>query len=644
MSTSVSLNGTTFTIPRTGDDSWSATGGVDDYLVALATGVLTRAGGTFTLTAEVNTGATYGFKTAYYKSQGAIPATAGVVRLANLESVSWRNAANSADLSLAVNASNVLQFGGTSIPLSGAIVNADISPSAAIAYSKLALTGAILNADLAGSIAYAKLVLAGSVVNADISAAAAITYSKLSLTGAILNADLAGSIAYSKLSLSGSIVNADISAAAAIGYSKLALTGAILNADLAGSIAYSKLVLAGSVLNSDLAGSIAYAKLLLTGSVVNADIGAAAAIAYSKLNLAGGVVNADIGAAAAIAYSKLALSSSIATGDLAAGMLVPIAKGGTGQTTANTALNAFLPTQTSNANKVLQTDGTNTLWATVATTAVATPTGAGLVTSYYGTIQSSVNNLASANYTVTTTDNYRTILVTTGAADRTITLPSAGTNAGRVLTIKKADTGAGKVLIARSGTDTIEGVTTLTVPNQYDSVTLVCDGSSTWQVAAFSGASQTRGSNGGATSPAAGYVGEYKENVRTVTPNAATNGTATEIDSGGTGGSATGITLGAGIWDISGAANFSGNAATTTTLLEAFIGTQTGNVFTGRDLQRNTTAISYPSFTLNNLTILTLPVWRVNVTTQTVYYLKGLALFGGGSIDLTGTIRATRVA
>lgn len=57
------------------------------------------------------------------------------------------------------------------------IVNADVSGSAAIAYSKLALTGAILNADLAGSIAY----------------------SKLALTGAILNADLAGSIALSKL-------------------------------------------------------------------------------------------------------------------------------------------------------------------------------------------------------------------------------------------------------------------------------------------------------------------------------------------------------------------------------------------------------------------------------------------------------------
>lgn len=45
---------------------------------------------------------------------------------------------------------------------------------------------------------------------------------------------------------------------------------------------------------------------------------------------------------------------------------LPIGSGGTGQTTANAALNALLPTQTGNANKYLQTDGTNTSWQTAA--------------------------------------------------------------------------------------------------------------------------------------------------------------------------------------------------------------------------------------------------------------------------------------
>ena len=42
--------------------------------------------------------------------------------------------------------------------------------------------------------------------------------------------------------------------------------------------------------------------------------------------------------------------------------IVAIANGGTGQTTANGALNALLPLQTGNATKVLQTDGTNAAW------------------------------------------------------------------------------------------------------------------------------------------------------------------------------------------------------------------------------------------------------------------------------------------
>ena len=47
---------------------------------------------------------------------------------------------------------------------------------------------------------------------------------------------------------------------------------------------------------------------------------------------------------------------------------VAIANGGTGQTTATAAFNALAPSQTSNSGKYLTTDGTNTSWATVAST------------------------------------------------------------------------------------------------------------------------------------------------------------------------------------------------------------------------------------------------------------------------------------
>ncbi|HWC52855.1 MAG TPA: hypothetical protein VG676_04645 [Chitinophagaceae bacterium] len=45
------------------------------------------------------------------------------------------------------------------------------------------------------------------------------------------------------------------------------------------------------------------------------------------------------------------------------GNTIGIANGGTGQTTANAALNALLPSQTGNSGEVLTTDGTNTSWS-----------------------------------------------------------------------------------------------------------------------------------------------------------------------------------------------------------------------------------------------------------------------------------------
>lgn len=45
---------------------------------------------------------------------------------------------------------------------------------------------------------------------------------------------------------------------------------------------------------------------------------------------------------------------------------LPVTMGGTGQTSTTNSLNALLPAQAGNNNKVLQTDGTNTTWASVA--------------------------------------------------------------------------------------------------------------------------------------------------------------------------------------------------------------------------------------------------------------------------------------
>lgn len=81
---------------------------------------------------------------------------------------------------LPVGVAGTVLKGGT-IPFYASIVNADVSASAAIAYSKLSLANSIVNADVntGAAIAYSKLNLASSIVNADVAAAAAISFSKL---------------------------------------------------------------------------------------------------------------------------------------------------------------------------------------------------------------------------------------------------------------------------------------------------------------------------------------------------------------------------------------------------------------------------------------------------------------------------------
>lgn len=100
-------------MPADGDSNWGPD--LTNYLIAIASHSLQKTGGTFTLTAEANFGTSFGLKAQYIKSQGTNPSSTGVLRLANTESLSWRNAANTADLALTVNASNVLQFNSSSL-------------------------------------------------------------------------------------------------------------------------------------------------------------------------------------------------------------------------------------------------------------------------------------------------------------------------------------------------------------------------------------------------------------------------------------------------------------------------------------------------------------------------------------------------
>jgi hypothetical protein len=103
----------------------------------------------------------------------------------------------------------------------------------------------------------------------------------------------------------------------------------------------------------------------LTGDVTTTAGNVATTIANNAITSAkiadGTIVDADI---SGVAGSKI---SGNITGNAAnVTGTVAIANGGTGQITANAGLNALLPTQTSQAGKVLQTDGTNATWQTPA--------------------------------------------------------------------------------------------------------------------------------------------------------------------------------------------------------------------------------------------------------------------------------------
>lgn len=91
----------------------------------------------------------------------------------------------------------------------------------------LALTGQATLSTLGTGIVHSNssgVLSSSTIVDADVSSSAAIAYSKLNLAGNIINTDVASgaAIAYSKLNLSGNIVNADISTSAAIADTKLA--------------------------------------------------------------------------------------------------------------------------------------------------------------------------------------------------------------------------------------------------------------------------------------------------------------------------------------------------------------------------------------------------------------------------------------
>lgn len=82
-----------------------------------------------------------------------------------------------------------------------------------------------------------------------------------------------------------------------------------------------------------------------------------------------------------------------------------------------------------------------------------------------------------ADYPVTDTDGITHILMTTGASNRTVTLPTAADNTGRKLAVTKIDSGVGYVIVDGEGAETINGVASITVELQFSGIIVQCTGS-----------------------------------------------------------------------------------------------------------------------------------------------------------------------
>lgn len=116
MTIALIVNGVTFDYPEEDDEDWGPE--ATDWAAAVTSGMLQKAGGLFTLTADADFGPNFGLKSSYYKSRTADPSSTGQFRLAKTDSLSWRNNANSADLPLSIDSLDRLTYNGVIIGVS----------------------------------------------------------------------------------------------------------------------------------------------------------------------------------------------------------------------------------------------------------------------------------------------------------------------------------------------------------------------------------------------------------------------------------------------------------------------------------------------------------------------------------------------
>ncbi len=108
-------SGASYSIPDVNDENWGQN--VTNYLLAIPNGVPPTSG-LFTLTGDLSFGTGFGILSKYFTTVALNPAASGIVRLANTDTIAWRNAAHSGDNVLSVS-TNALQYNGQNVLVAG---------------------------------------------------------------------------------------------------------------------------------------------------------------------------------------------------------------------------------------------------------------------------------------------------------------------------------------------------------------------------------------------------------------------------------------------------------------------------------------------------------------------------------------------